>query len=163
MASGRVLVKNIGTRRKKNEQEPIWAGKPVNYAAKATQQADRNELIVTETVWLGIEGNDYLTVSCGCDGSGAGSDMSTLWQDVDIEKLGHDEDDAAGRLLEACWCDFCSPDFMLAILTGQTERDETRNIANAADLTQALESSRREAKRNRIATKKGLARVRKRR
>src|SRR5271154_5334596 len=35
VASGRVLVKRIGTPRNPAQQEPIWAGKPVNYAAKS--------------------------------------------------------------------------------------------------------------------------------
>lgn len=164
LASGRVLVKNVGTPRNKNEQEPIWAGKPVNYAAKAAQQADRNQLIVTGTVWLGIEGNDYLTVSCGCDGEGSSSDLTVLWKDVEIEKLGHDEDDAAGRVLDACWCKNCGPRFMHAILDGKTERDETEDVARpSTDLAKAYESTRLDQMRDRLAHKRGLSRVRKRR
>lgn len=164
VASGRVLVKNIGTFRDADEQEPIWAGKPVNYAAKAAQQANRNELIVTGTVWLGIEGNDYLTVSCGCDGEGTSSDMAILWKDVEIEKLGHDEDDAAGRLLAACWCKNCGAEFMKAILDGETEREETESVTRTSmDLAKAYDATRLDQMRDRIARKRGLDRVRKRR
>ncbi len=163
VAAGRVLVKNIGTFRDVDEQEPIWAGKPVNYAAKAAQQADRNELIVTGTVWLGIEGNDYLTVSCGCASSGSSSSMAVLWKDVEVDKLGHDEDDAAGRLLEACWCANCGPDFMQAILDGKTERDQTENVTKSLALSETFEASRLDKMRDNIARKRGLSRVKKRR
>ena len=41
VASGRVLVKRIGTPRNPAQQEPMWAGKPVNYAARRpSQQTD---------------------------------------------------------------------------------------------------------------------------
>lgn len=162
VASGRVLVKNIGTPRNENEQEPIWAGKPVNYAAKAAQQADRNELVVTGTVWLGIEGNDFLTVSCGCE-EGSPGGLSVLWEDVEIEKLGHDENDAAGRLLTACWCSNCGPGFMQAVLDGRTERDETKTVTKALDVSEAYEASRFDRMRDNLAHKRGLKRVQKKR
>lgn len=162
VASGRVLVKNIGTPRNENEQEPIWAGKPVNYAAKAAQQADRNELVVTGTVWIGIEGNDYLTVSCGCEEESQGG-LSVLWEDVEIEKLGHDEDDAAGRLLTACWCSNCGPGFMWKVLDGRTERDETETVTKALDLSEAYAASRLDRMRDNLAHKRGLRRVQKKR
>lgn len=165
IAQGSVLVKKVGTPRNPNEQEPIWAGKPVNYAAKAAQQADRGELIVTGGVWLAIEGNDYLTVSCG-HGTDENDDLSVLWTDVEIEKLTHDSDDAAGRLLKACWCDECGPAYVKAILAGETTRPETDEVVSKVlSLEDAVERSllKFEERRDRIARKRGLARVRRRR
>ncbi|MGY4647682.1 adenylate/guanylate cyclase domain-containing protein [Mycobacterium sp. URHB0021] len=163
VATGRVLVKNIGTPRNPAEQEPVWAGKPVNYAAKAAQQADRGELIVSGSVWLAIEANDYLTTSCGhgVDG-GTAPQPSTLWRDVTIEKLGHDDDEAAGRLLTACWCDLCGPEFVAAILNGETVRPEANQARQAAvatrDATRAARWQR--MRRDRAARLAGLRQVR---
>lgn len=164
VASGRVLVKNIGTPRNSNEQEPIWAGKPVNHAAKAAQQADRNELIVTGSVWIAIENNDYLTVSCG-HGTDTTSAPSALWADVEIEKLGHDEDEAAGRLLAAAWCDECGPGFMAAILDGQTTRDSLDDVKVTPSLTAAaaIDTAAFERRRDALARRRGFARIKKRR
>lgn len=129
LGTGRVLVKNIGTPRNEHEQEPVWAGKPVNYAAKAAQQASRHELIVTGSVWDAIKDNDYLTVSCG---HGDGNSPATLWEDVDIERLTHDEDEAKGRLLKSTWCSECGPHFVAAILDGETKRDDADDVRASA-------------------------------
>jgi len=122
VANGSVLVKKVGTRRNADEQEPIWAGKPVNYAAKAAQQADRGQLIVTGSIWVEIEDNDYLVTSCGHSG-GFSSTPEPLWTDVLIDKIGHDRDDAAGRLLKSVWCEHCGPGFVVSILAGEKRRD----------------------------------------
>ncbi len=122
IASGRTLVKNLGTPRNESEQEPVWAGKPVNFAAKAAQQADRHELIVTGSVWDMIRDNDYLTVTCHCNPS------PDLWKDTKIEKIGHDEAEADGRMLEAAWCTTCRDEFVAAVLDGKTERDDADEV-----------------------------------
>lgn len=143
IAAGRTLVKNLGTPRNESQQEPVWAGKPVNFAAKAAQQAVRHELIVTGSVWDAIRDNDYLTVTCACDPG------PNLWEDVTIEKLTHDEDEAAGRLLRAMWCTTCRDEFCAAILDGETKRedaddvrDRVRKSQHASALRHAAENSR---------------------
>src|SRR5205823_2883503 len=67
VAASSLLVKRVGVPRTAH-QEPVWAGKAVNYAAKCAPQADRHEMIVAGTVWDFAEGNDYLAVSCTCAG-----------------------------------------------------------------------------------------------
>ncbi|MBR7744359.1 hypothetical protein KC207_13780 [Phycicoccus sp. BSK3Z-2] len=143
IASQRTLVKNLGTPRNENEQEPVWAGKPVNYAAKAAQQALRHELIVTGSVWDFISGNDYLSVTCACDPG------PNLWQDVSIEKLNHDEDEAAGRLLKAKWCETCRDDFCAAILDGQTHRDDADGVRDQVRKSQHATAFRLAREQNR--------------
>jgi class 3 adenylate cyclase len=137
IASGRTLVKNLGTPRNESEQEPVWAGKPVNFAAKAAQQASRHELIITGSVWDEIRENDYLTVTCHCNPS------PDLWKDVDIEKLSHDEDEAAGRLLEAAWCGNCRDEFCEAILKGETHRDDADDVRATVRKSQHVNALRR--------------------
>jgi class 3 adenylate cyclase len=162
VATGRTLIKNIGTPRNSNEQEPVWVGKPVNHAAKAAQQADRNELIVTGSVWLEIEHNDYLTQSCGHNG-GAPVTPAPLWDDVEIEKLGHDNDDAAGRVLTSCWCDECGPGFMAAILAGDTDRNDVPTSRGGLTGSAAVAAATFARRRERLARQRGIKHVTKRR
>ena len=82
MSVGKLLVKRIGVPRTAH-QEPVWAGKAVNYAAKCAQQADAHEMIVTGSIWDFVEGSDYLAVTCPC-GTGP---SDTLWSDVVIDKI----------------------------------------------------------------------------
>jgi class 3 adenylate cyclase len=118
VASGRVLVKRIGIPCNPAEQEPVWAGRPVNYAAKAAQGADRHELVVSGSVWDKIESNDYLTITCGC---GRGP-TDSLWKNTEIARLPEDDDERLGRLLTSKWCAKCGPGFYGAILAGKKKR-----------------------------------------
>lgn len=120
IASGRVLVKRVGTPRNREQQEPVWAGKPVNYATKAAQCADRHELIVAASVWNHIEQNDYLALSCPC-GSGP---SASIWKHMEIEKLPEDDSERQGRLLLSSWCDIHGEEYCNAILDGRTNRAE---------------------------------------
>ncbi|HEY1920517.1 MAG TPA: hypothetical protein VGH27_33530 [Streptosporangiaceae bacterium] len=141
VSCGRVLVKRVGTPRNLAQQEPVWAGKPVNYAAKAAQQADRHELIVTGSVWDKIEKNDYLTISCGCSGGIFTASPTELWEDVTIEKVPSDDDERYGRLLGAAWCVKHGAEFCSAILAGQTKRsnvDEVRAQVAESQMENAL-------------------------
>lgn len=129
VAGGRVLAKRIGTPRNPAEQEPIWSGKPVNYAVKAAQSADAGELIITGDVWVEIENNDYLVASCGHAGEEKG-DIRDLWENVTIE---HVPDDAReGRILRSVWCAHCGDDFCEAVLAGETTREEASAASEGA-------------------------------
>ncbi len=117
VASGPVLVKRVGLPRHLELQEPVWAGRPVNYAAKAAQQTEPDALLVTASVWDAIEDNDYIAFSCGCN-----SGPTLLWHDYDIEKIPDDE--MYGKSLETKWCVNHGEDFCQAILDGKTKRDD---------------------------------------
>jgi class 3 adenylate cyclase len=153
VASGRVLVKRIGTPRNPAQQEPVWAGKPVNYAAKAAQSADRHQVIVTGSVWDKISGNDYLTISCGCDGYGNPTNPSTIiWEDMTIERLPEADPEREGRRLIAPWCKVHGPEFCAAILDGKRARSDaieprmsllTSQMRNAIRLKAANERQNR--------------------
>lgn len=138
ISSGRVLAKRLGTPRNLNEQEPVWAGKPVNFATKAAQHANVDQLIVTASVWAEIETNDYLVASCGHPETedGEGRDPAELWKDVEIETIAH-EVQSKGQVLGASWCEECGDEFCQKILEGETDRADAKAKAAAA------ESSRR--------------------
>jgi class 3 adenylate cyclase len=129
VAAGRVLVKLVGTLRKPDEQEPVWAGKPVNYAAKCAQQINRHQTLVTGQVWDMIKGNDFLAFTCGCNGGIPGTPSDSLWTEKQVDKIPDDE--PAGRLLTAAWCGNHGDAFMGAILAGE------RNNPDASDLRRA--------------------------
>lgn len=156
VASSRILVKRIGTPRNPAEQEPVWAGKAVNYAAKAAQGADRHQVVVTGSVWDRIESNDYLTVSCGCpDGTPA-----PLWENVVIDRLPDDDPDAQGRMLPATWCDRHGATFCDAVLEGKRVRADAADVRKSVLKSQMDEAIRRTAqikRENRLAHRRGLA------
>jgi len=127
VASHRVLVKRIGTLRNPAQQEPVWAGKPVNYAAKAAQQADRHELLVTGSVWDQIECNDYLTITCPCGGGPSAS----LWTDITIDKIPEEDKERYGRRLGSTWCVHHGAEYAAAIMAGSKRRDDA-DTAKAA-------------------------------
>lgn len=150
IASGRVLVKQLGTPRNVDEQEAVWAGKPVNYAAKAAQEAGAHQIVVTGSVWDHFEKNDYAAFSCDCDGGAS----ATLWSDFTIERL-QDEKEKYGRLLEAGWCENCGAEYCEAIRTGLRQRDDIEDRARR-DLTKmqmvsALAAKAQEDRRRRTS------------
>lgn len=149
-----LLVKRVGVPRTKH-QEPVWAGRAVNYAAKAAQQADRHQMIVTGSIWDWAKENDYLAVSCSCNGSPSPS----IWEDITIEKIPQDDGDREGKLLIASWCTVHGADFCEAILAGKKNRDDVSNQRIAAVQAEMSKSIRRVAeqrRRDRKARTSGL-------
>jgi class 3 adenylate cyclase len=149
VAVSSVLVKRVGVART-DHQEPVWAGKAVNYATKAAQQAEAHEMIVTGSIWDFVEGNDYLAVTCPC-GSGP---SASLWSDITIDKIHEGDGERAGRRLTSKWCATHGAEYCAAVLAGETTRPEARMIVEAvkkaqrANQLRAIELKRREDKRN---------------
>lgn len=145
VASSPLLAKRVGIPRDVDQQEPVWAGKAVNYAAKAAQGADRHELIVTGSVWDTIEKNDYLAMSCPCDG---GPSLS-IWSDVAIERLPDGDPESEGRVLASSWCATHGADYCDAILGGQKKRDDVDDLRESLMKSQYRDALRRKAKSER--------------
>jgi class 3 adenylate cyclase len=124
MASGILAVKKIGVR---GTNEPVWAGKPVNWATKCAQHADRHELVVTSAVFDKLGGNDYVRFSCGC-GTADGTPCD-LWSPAAVEKLGKHSTCA---LLRSGWCEIHGDEFCRAILNGDRERNDVPRYTQAA-------------------------------
>ena len=127
---GTLLVRRLGLRGTK--QNEVWAGKPVNIAAKLSGLAEPNQIVVSERVFArfdeaGRVRRRALLRTCGCSGGGdvqgAGSDADEadtvcLWKEsVPPEDLGLDFD----RLfaLGSTWCAIHGPEFCAAIVTGK--------------------------------------------
>ncbi len=117
IASSRLLGKRVGVR---GTNEPVWAGKAVNYSAKLAQEADRHEVLATATVFDHFEGNDYVRFSCGC-GSGGPDSPQRLWTTSVSSKLPAGENTV--YMLTSPWCDTHGNDFCEAIREGETDRE----------------------------------------
>lgn len=115
IASGSIFVKKVGVR---GDREPIWAGKPVNWAAKCAQTAGAHELIVTGSVWDKLGTNDYVTHSCHSD-SGV---PTPLWEEVEVERL--PEGKRTCQKLRSCWCTEHGSDFCDAVVAGRRNRPD---------------------------------------
>lgn len=148
--AARTLVKRIGTRRVVSEQEAVWAGRPVNYAAKCAQAAERHQMIVTQQVWEKFKNNDYIAFSCDCnDGPSA-----NLWKDTAVERL--PENDQAAVVLDSGWCEKCGPEFCDAIRAGDTRRDIPSDVRGAIQKMRMQEAL--VAKRERDAQRRSALR-----
>jgi class 3 adenylate cyclase len=121
VASSKVLAKKVGIPRTKH-QEPVWAGRAVNHAAKCAQEAGRHRVLVTEPVAKAVRGNDYLYFSCGCR-SGAGP-TAELWAPTPIAKLAN----APGLSTKSAWCDDHGSYFVSQVLAGESRRPDTRQL-----------------------------------
>lgn len=138
VASSPILVKKVGTPRNHDQQEPIWAGRAVNYAAKAAQGADRHRLAVTASVWRDIAKNDYLAFSCPCNDGPS----TRIWSDFTIQNLPEEDPEACGRLLSSPWCATHGTAYCEAVLTGQSSREEVQALRSKevmAKMSQAIE------------------------
>jgi class 3 adenylate cyclase len=149
IATSQLLVKRVGVPRT-DHQEPVWAGKAVNYAAKCAEMAAAHEMLVTGSIWDFVEGNDYLAATCPCHNGPS----DTLWSDVVIDKIHEGDGERTGRKLTSCWCDTHGPEYCEAVLDGKTTRPEARGVVASMRKSQRANTVReaqrrlRESQRN---------------
>ena len=127
VSSGPIMAKVVGLPRQKDYQEPVWAGRPVNYAAKAAQQTTPEELVVTGSVWDSIRDNDFLMFTCGCPDA---SEPAVIWRAVTLDKI--PDGDRYGQGLQSYWCPIHGEEFCNAVLKGRKHRDEVRESSRSA-------------------------------
>lgn len=125
---GTLLVRRLGLRG--NKQNEVWAGKPVNTAAKLSSVAEPDQVVVSGRVFSEYERASklrrrVLIRSCGCDGEieGAGLDAnegetSSLWTEDQVsEDLGVDFDTI--HRLDSPWCKIHGSEFCEVLVTGK--------------------------------------------
>lgn len=102
-----VLVKQLGIRdaegrdRRKNE---VWAGKPINMAAKLAARSGDDELLVSDRFYNHLAKSDYVQRTCGCVVLNAEAhEIADVWQprDVSEEKV---FDFNTAYSMRNCWC-----------------------------------------------------------
>lgn len=156
IASGPVLAKRVGLPRHLEMQEPVWAGRPVNYAAKAAQQTDPGKTLVTGSVWDAVSNNDYIAFSCGCMNGVEGGTPSFLWEERTLEKIPDAE--KYGQVLRSGWCVNHGEEYCNAILDGNQYREDIA-AAQRSQLTllaSGSESVKVQARKERLAARKAL-------
>jgi class 3 adenylate cyclase len=116
---GVLMVKKIGVRGDHNE--PVWAGKPVNYATKCAQAAEAGRVVVTNRFFKDFRENQYVRWSCGHEKGEATGNIGALWLPITVDTIGDDQENA--RELATSWCDHCGSKFCRAILNGKTDRE----------------------------------------
>ena len=108
----------------------VWAGTPVNMAAKLSSVADPNEVAVSERVFSDYQQSAkirqrVLLWSCGCKGGarGRGLDLPAgqaeyLWQSAPVPvNMGLDFDQV--HRLRQAWCPIHGAEFCEALVTRQ--------------------------------------------
>ena len=123
---GTLLVRRLGLRGTKMNE--VWAGKPVNMAAKLSSVAEPNQVVVSDRVFSLYERGSRLRRraliwSCGCSGGtpSAGLDMpirstECLWHE-DLAPDGLGLDFAGIHRLNTLWCRTHGAEFCEAIVT----------------------------------------------
>lgn len=111
-----VLVRRVGLRRtsaRDDRQNEVWAGKPVNMAAKLASLTEDNQLYVSNRFYERIS-DDKARKSCGC--GDAEKKKKSLWTEVDISRTGKFDFKTAYKL-SSIWCNEHGKEFMEALLS----------------------------------------------
>lgn len=109
-----VLVRKIGYKRhggRSDRQNEVWAGKPVNMAAKLASLSENDELLVSHRFYEKLS-DDHALTSCGCP---AGTRVP-LWKDKDLSADGNFDFDLA-HSLKSKWCATHGKEYCEALLS----------------------------------------------
>jgi len=99
-----VLVRKVGLKQygnRSDRQNEVWAGKPVNMAAKLSSLAKANELIASDRYFACVQ-NDHVVLSCGCT-NGSGGEKTRLWEEINVSEDTR-FDFPTAYLLKSVWC-----------------------------------------------------------
>jgi class 3 adenylate cyclase len=108
-----VLVRKIGLRQvegRTDRQNEVWAGKPVNMAAKLASRTTGTELLVSDRFYDRLT-SDKAIMSCGCPGG----TKAYLWQVVDLTADSLFDFNKAYRL-GSSWCKIHGSEYCDALL-----------------------------------------------
>jgi len=97
-----VLVRKVGMKRvggRTDRQNEVWAGKPVNMAAKLASMSDHNQIVVSDRFFARLS-DEHALVSCGC---GKNGQQETLWSEIDLSKDTR-FDFPKAHVLRSNWC-----------------------------------------------------------
>jgi len=119
-----VLVRRIGFRRindRTDRQNEVWAGKPINMAAKLASLTKPKELFASERYYENIT-DELARKSCGCSEGVYTGRKTALWEEIDFEI--HEDysehkdmfDFAKAYRLRSLWCPTHGEEYCNAIL-----------------------------------------------
>ena len=112
-----VLVRKMGLKRygsRTDRQNEVWAGKPVNMAAKLASLSDNDELLASSRFFSNLE-DERVLLSCGCSDGCPGGTRACLWSEKDLSQ---DErfDFQVAYSLKTNWCRIHGREYCEAIL-----------------------------------------------
>jgi len=108
-----VLVRKIGLKRqggRSDRQNEVWAGKPVNMAAKLASMTADGELLVSDRYYEQIT-DDHVRYSCGCPNN----TKVFLWETVPMN-ANPNFDFSTAMKLKSLWCAKHGAEYCEAIL-----------------------------------------------
>lgn len=112
-----VLVRKVGLKRRNgrtDRQNEVWAGKPVNMAAKLASLSEHNQLFVSDRYFEKLK-DDKARLSCIC----TNGTNQYLWKEMDVqEKKLFDFDKA--YYLESNWCTTHGSEYFESLLALDT-------------------------------------------
>ena len=115
-----VLVRRIGLRRRidgNDRENEVWAGKPVNMAARLASEAGDSEILVSSR-FHALLTRSHAVLSCGCSGGRPGGARSELWTERAVSaSLGCDFD--VIKVLGSTWCGVHGAEYCEALLEGE--------------------------------------------
>lgn len=112
-----LLVRKIGMKRyggRSDRQNEVWAGKPVNMAAKLSAMAGSGELLSSDR-FFGRLKDDKALLSCGCQFGKPGGQRTNLWQAVSVGGDPKFDFNTAYKLI-SYWCGNHGAEFCQALL-----------------------------------------------
>ncbi len=108
-----VLVRKLGFKRyrgRSDRQNEVWAGKPVNMAAKLASLTENDQMLVSDRFFSRIK-DEHALKSCGCPNG----EKTDLWEIVDISDDGRFDFDVAYSL-RSVWCSVHGKEYCETIL-----------------------------------------------
>lgn len=113
IAQRTVLVKRLGLRRRDgrtDRQNEVWAGKPVNMAAKLASLTKDGELYVSERYYEKLK-DSRATHSCICPNG----ERKPLWKEVDVSMYDHFDFEKV-YCLNTRWCEVHGKEYATGLL-----------------------------------------------
>lgn len=110
-----VLVRKIGFKRhrgRSDRQNEVWAGRPVNMAAKLSSESGDNELLASDRYFKKLTSR-YALKSCGCPND----EVVDLWSEKDVSDDDRFDFDTAYSL-GSIWCRRHGQEFCTELLKG---------------------------------------------
>lgn len=120
-----VLVRKLGLKRygdRSDRQNEVWAGKPVNMAAKLASLSAGNEVHVSDRFFKLLKDERALR-SCGCTSDPQKKEKADLWKSVEISDDKFDFNLA--HKLESAWCKSHGAEYCDALLVVDHDDEET--------------------------------------
>lgn len=104
-----VLVKKLGIKDaegRDSRKNDVWAGKPINMAAKLASQSADEEMLVSDRFYNNISKEEIAQRSCGCqiDGTPVPDGEVIVWKGEDVSDNGLFDFDTLYHLQTPGWC-----------------------------------------------------------